>query len=198
MTGRQTERAGSASPPQPQTGVGASVDAGRLFDEHAAFLFRVVERLAGRGDHVEDVVQEVFLTVHRRRHELDGTRDLRGWLYRTASNLVRHHRRGFARRRALADKLERQDIVAEAPRPDAELDRREKTLQVRACIERLPHKQREVFVLFELEGLEGAEIAELLELPENTVWSRLHHARKRFKKAWEAAEKRRRSHATPA
>jgi RNA polymerase sigma-70 factor (ECF subfamily) len=40
--------------------------------------------------------------------------------------------------------------------------------------------QRTAFVLFEIEGYSGEEIAELEQIPVNTVWTRLHHARKRF------------------
>jgi RNA polymerase sigma-70 factor (ECF subfamily) len=41
-------------------------------------------------------------------------------------------------------------------------------------------KQRTVFVLFELEGYSGEEIAALEGAPVNTIWTRLHHARKDF------------------
>ena len=51
-------------------------------------------------------------------------------------------------------------------------------------IAKLPPKQREVFVLYELEGLEGRAIAEMVGAPTNTVWTRLHHARKRFATLW--------------
>jgi RNA polymerase sigma-70 factor, ECF subfamily len=47
----------------------------------------------------------------------------------------------------------------------------------------MPFKQREVFTLYELEELEGPEIAALLGIPINTVWTRLHHARKRFEES---------------
>ena len=57
-------------------------------------------------------------------------------------------------------------------------------------VEKLPLKQREVFVLFELEEMEGKQIAELLSIPENTVWTRLHHARARFRKLWSQLQKR--------
>jgi RNA polymerase sigma-70 factor (ECF subfamily) len=40
--------------------------------------------------------------------------------------------------------------------------------------------QRTAFVLFEIESYSGEEIAELEGIPLNTVWTRLHHARKRF------------------
>ena len=171
----------------------SGIDVGALFDAHTPFLLRVVERLAGPGPHVEDVVQEVFLTAHRKRYELDPTQNLKAWLYRVAVNLVRHHHRSFARQRALSDKARSYDVRDELSTPDSEAARLETARRVRACVERLPLAHREVFVLFELEDVEGREIAKLVGIPENTVWTRLHHARDKFRKLWTAELKRRRS-----
>ena len=40
--------------------------------------------------------------------------------------------------------------------------------------------RRTAFVLFEIEGLSGDEIARIQSIPLNTVWTRLHHARREF------------------
>jgi RNA polymerase sigma-70 factor, ECF subfamily len=49
-----------------------------------------------------------------------------------------------------------------------------------AALARLPAEQRAVLSLFALDGLGHREIAEILGVPEGTVWSRLHGARKRL------------------
>jgi RNA polymerase sigma-70 factor (ECF subfamily) len=76
-------------------------------------------------------------------------------------------------------------LLADQPEPIAadpsdELERARAAAAVRAVLDRLPFKQREVFVMYELEELDGAAIAELIGIPVGTVWTRLHHARKRF------------------
>jgi RNA polymerase sigma-70 factor (ECF subfamily) len=48
---------------------------------------------------------------------------------------------------------------------------------------KLPPKKRTVLVLFEIEGLSAKEISDVVGCPENTVWSRLHHARSEMVKA---------------
>jgi RNA polymerase sigma-70 factor (ECF subfamily) len=48
---------------------------------------------------------------------------------------------------------------------------------------KLPPKKRTVLVLFEIEGLSAKEISDVVGCPENTVWSRLHHARAEMVKA---------------
>lgn len=171
-------------PGQHQDREGA-VDIGAWFDQHGAFLLRMVQRLTGLNSQVEDVVQDVFLIAHRRRHEIPPEINIRGWLYRVAVNLVRHQKRSFARRLALQERLTTQDAVAPATTPEEDAQRQQQALLVRQCVARLPLKQREVFVLFELEGIEGQQVAQLLDIPENTVWSRLHHGRKRFRALWQ-------------
>jgi RNA polymerase sigma-70 factor (ECF subfamily) len=163
------------------------LDLGQLFDAHAPYLLRVVHRLTGRADLAEDLVQEVFLVAWKRRDELTDPSGIRTWLYRVAVNVVRHRRRSESRYGAVLDRFAR--IFHRNDRPaDEGLERFERGQRVHATIDKLTDKQREVFVLFELEELDGAEIAEILDIPLNTVWSRLRLARKAFKGHWDATE----------
>jgi len=163
----------------------ALVDVGALFDAHAAALLRLVERLTGAGGHVEDVVQDVFLVAHRRAETLAAADSPKAWLYGIAVNLCREHRKRGRRRDGLwrlwgprkTSPLQAEPTLP----PDEAAARRQLGARIRACVEALPDSQREVVVLYELEGLEGADIARLLQVPINTVWTRLHTARKRLK-----------------
>lgn len=163
------------------------VDIGALFDAHAPYLCRVVHRLTGSAAAAEDVVQEVFLVAYRRRHELEDRKGIRTWLYRVAVNHVRHGRRSHARYQKLLDGYKQHpDRDLDLDAPDDVAVRRQRGERIHAVVGKLSDKQREVFVLYELEELEGAEIAEILDLPVNTVWSRLRLARAAFRKHWSA------------
>ena len=168
---------GSSTLAVPEARPALDIDA--VYAEHGPFLARVLVRLVGDGPHVDDLLQETFLVAHRKRDTFDGRSQVRTWLYGIAARLAMRHRRGAGRwLRALglyAEQPER--VVAD---PADELERARAAAAVRAVLERLPFKQREVFVLYELEELEGAQIAEIVGIPINTVWTRLHHARKRF------------------
>jgi RNA polymerase sigma-70 factor (ECF subfamily) len=157
-----------------------ALDIDALYLEHAPFIGRVLVRLVGDGSHVDDLIQETFIIAFRKRDSFDGRSAPRTWLYGIAARLASRHRRGLGRwlraRGALAD----EPTVALPAQPDRELDRARAAAVVRGALDRLPFKQREVFVLYELEEIEGAEIAALLGVPVNTVWTRLHHGRKRF------------------
>jgi RNA polymerase sigma-70 factor, ECF subfamily len=160
-----------------------AVDIDALYAEHAPFIGRVLARLTGDGAHVDDLIQETFLVAFKKRDTYDGRAQHRTWLYGIAARLALRHRRGVGRwLRALGvlgDEPAERIVVA----PDRDLDRARASAVVHDVLSRMPFKQREVFVLYELEELDGAQIAALLDIPVNTVWTRLHHARKRFAEA---------------
>jgi RNA polymerase sigma-70 factor (ECF subfamily) len=72
------------------------------------------------------------------------------------------------------------DLPARGPNPVAELETLEKQRLLVRLLAKMSEKRRRVFVLFEVEGYRGEEIADILDVPVNTVWTRLHHARKDF------------------
>jgi RNA polymerase sigma-70 factor (ECF subfamily) len=156
------------------------LDIDALYTEHAAFLTRVLVRLVGDGPHVDDMLQETFLVAHRRRDSFDGRAAVRTWLYAIASRLAMRHRRGVGRWLRALGAYADEPAPPPGADPSRELDRARAAAIVHDVLTKLPFKQREVFVLYELEELDGAEIAGLLGIPINTVWTRLHHGRKRF------------------
>lgn len=161
-----------------------------VYDEHFAFVWRSARAL-GVPDHaVDDVAQEIFVTVHARLDDFEGRSSLRTWIYGIARNVVRAHRRA-------GKKHERGDSPNEGPvDPDSLFDPREKDPENRAAraqaarvlvalLDTLDDDKREVFVLAELEQLTVPEIADMLEEKPNTVYSRLRLAREAFAAAAE-------------
>jgi RNA polymerase sigma-70 factor, ECF subfamily len=169
-------------PPRAAAPVG-ELDIDAVYAEHAPFIARVLARLTGDGPHVDDLLQETFLVAFRKRATFDGRSATRTWLYGIAARLASRHRRGAGRWWHALAGLAAEPSATIAIGPDRELDRARAATVVRTVLDQLPFKMREVFVLYELEELEGAEIATLLEIPINTVWTRLHHGRKRFEDA---------------
>ncbi len=161
-----------------------TLDIRRLFDAHGAFIARAIERLTGGGSHVEDILQETFMIAFRLSHRFDRTKaEPVSWLYGIAANLCRQFGRGKKRRGRFVSRFAQYaELVGKVEGPERTMIREEDIQTVRRAIEKLPFKQREVFVLFELEGLEGRDIGALLNLKEGTVWTRLHYARKSFVK----------------
>ncbi len=144
---------------------------------HHAYVCRSLSYMGVASANIDDLAQDVFLVLHRRRGDFDATRDLRSWLFGIARRVAQTHQRGAARAER---KLKVVPPVEPAPAPDDVLARNEEIAMVDRFLSDLPDKLRDVFVLAEVEGQSAPQIAATLELKVNTVYSRLRLARKRF------------------
>lgn len=154
-----------------------------LFREYYPFVHRVARRLGIPDDELDDVVQRTFLVVFRKLSAFqDGA--FTTWLYRIVANVAsEHHRRRRRRRGLLARVLRRTEPAESGGRtPETELADRQARSAVDAILAEMSDKKRAVFVLYELEDLSGEQIAEIVGCKVETVWSRLHYARRDFAK----------------
>ena len=152
-------------------------------------VFALVYGIVRDAHEVEDVAQEVFLKVFTRIAAFDGRSQFYTWLYRVAVNAAKDHVKKRARRPAVA--LDEADALpSSAEGPAAGAARGEDARLVRAAIDALPLRYREVLALRELEGLSYDEIATVLGISIGTVESRLHRARARLKRRLERDTRR--------
>ncbi len=156
------------------------------FEDVYAKWFHEVSRWArafgGLDADLEDLTQEVFLVVRRKLSHFDG-KNLSGWLYRIAQRTVRDYRRRAWFRSLLRTKTERAsepESASPARDPAEQFERREAERFLSQILDQMNESRRTAFILFEIEGYSGDEIAALEGVPVNTVWTRLHHARKEF------------------
>jgi RNA polymerase sigma-70 factor, ECF subfamily len=153
-----------------------------LFRTYAGQVERWVVRLGGPGIDAEDVVQEVFLVVQRRLAEWRAEAKVTTWLYRITERVVHRQRRKQRMTRwlrGLAGDFAEQ-IPTERLTPVDELERKEASRTVYDALEGLERKQRNIVVLFEIDGLSGEEIAAVTGTKLATVWVQLHRGRARF------------------
>ena len=151
-----------------------------LYRLHAPRLFGLACRMVGRTD-AEDLLQEIFLSAHRKIRLYKGESALGTWLFRLATNLCLDHLRSRANRSAqVTDSLD-----AEEARPPVGgtgpilgvVDR----LDLERALADLPDGCREVFVLYDVEGFEHREVGAMLGISEGTSKSQLHKARMRLR-----------------
>jgi RNA polymerase sigma-70 factor (ECF subfamily) len=140
---------------------------------HVDFVWRVLARLGLPDEQLEDATQEVFVIMHRRWGTWAEGME-RGWLYGVARRIAANQHRSRQRRRR---KLAALPTPSEAPRADERLEDRHRLDALARALERLDPEQRDVFVLFEIEGLSASEVAATLDCKLNTVYSRLRRAR---------------------
>ena len=148
---------------------------GALYERLQPSLLRYLERLTGDGDLAQDVAQEAFLRLFR-RGDLKGD-DARLWIFTVATNLVRDHGRTSVRRRRL---LVAQPVRPNAPTtPDVETERSERVARVRAALNTLPERDRQLLLMRE-EGFRYQEMAEAVGVAPGSVGTLIARALKRF------------------
>ena len=150
-----------------------------LYDRYAPLVHRFASALGVPVDEREDAAQDIFIAVFRSLKHFRGEAQLSTWIYRIAA---RHAIRLGRRRRT----RETMRLTMLNEKPTVLNDPSERSTQVATLdrmLAKLPPKKRTVLVLFEIEGLSAKEISDVVGCPENTVWSRLHHARSEMVKA---------------
>jgi RNA polymerase sigma-70 factor (ECF subfamily) len=152
-----------------------------FYDEWCQSVLRWLRALGAPEADREDIAQDVFLVVGRRLHAFDG-RNAAGWLYQITKRQVRD----FRRRSWIKSIFNREhtDAVNELPDehagPAAALERKQNQRVLFALLAKMNPDRRAALVLFEVDGLSGEEVARIQGVPVNTVWKRLHVARKEF------------------
>jgi len=141
-----------------------------------------VTRFLGPGAQVADVVQEVFIQVHRSVGAFRGDAAFGTWLYRLTLNVATSHLRRTDKgepRRDLATRAHESAEAGQARGPDEEarLVARDDLRRVYEVLDTLSHDKRAAFVLYELEGRSLQDIAEITQSPIPTVAARLRRAR---------------------
>jgi RNA polymerase sigma-70 factor, ECF subfamily len=152
-------------------------------------LYRVALRLTGSPPEAEDLVQDTLVRAFRAFDRFDG-RYPRAWLL----TILRNTRSNDLRKRR-PDLLDA-EVAGQLPDGGRDGDRDatasraiagQLAPQVRDAVAALSAKHRAVLVLVDLDGLTYREAAEVLEVPEGTVMSRLHRARRRVRSQLEEA-----------
>ena len=153
----------------------------QLYERHFRSVHRTAQCLGTPPGELEDVGQEVFSHAFRSLDRFSGG-NFGHWLHRICANVVTDHHRKRRVRETFGRfwSAESAEPVAPGPGPEGEVERAQAEQHVAKILARMRPKQREVFALFELEGLSGEEIADRVGCPVNTVWTRLHHARRDF------------------
>ena len=159
----------------------------RHHDEIFAYVWRLLasDRSSDRKTEAEDLVQEVFLTAHRRGGFVPGQARATTWLAEIALRVASTARRSRRRKPTHAsDGLDRAQSGGADPSEAAAA--REALARVERALGGMDLDRRAVFVLFEIEGQGCDVIAAGLGIPVGTVYSRLHVARKEFLGAYRA------------
>ena len=169
-----------------------------LFQRHRAVVHRHLARIIRDAAAADDLTQEVFLRLWRHAGQWKGQAAFRSWLLRIATHLALNYLRTVKRRREQpmpsapsAAEDEEENLVpgwmidASTLGPDETLERSERHSLLQRLVEQLPEEKREVFRLICDAQMEIRQVAAELGIPEGTVKSRIHHARKQLARSWQ-------------
>ncbi len=150
-----------------------------LYDAWVADVARWIRALGAPASDHDDLIQQVFVVVHRRLADFD-EKNLAGWLYRITANQVRD----FRRLRWIKHILKRSiplssRLPSPGPTPLSILETKEEHVLLERLLSTLSQAQRAAFVMFEIDGYTGEEIADIQQASVNTVRARIHRARKK-------------------
>jgi RNA polymerase sigma-70 factor (ECF subfamily) len=152
-----------------------------LYRQHHEAVRAFARRYIGNASIAEDLVHDVFLAAPAAFRGYRGDSEVRTFLLSIAVNKARHHLRAASRYRRAVERLGGEPAPAPAATPDEISERRELCDELQRALDQLPDEQRVVVVLCAVEERTAKEASEIVGAPENTVRTRLFHAKRKLR-----------------
>lgn len=150
----------------------------RLYAEYAPRVFRFAFRLSRDQGKSEEVTNDVMLEVWKSAASYQRRASPSTWIFGIARHRTLNALRG--RTLYLGGGDEAAEIADGAPSPEARIDGGRLGERLQAALNRLSSEHREVIELTFVEGLTYREIAAIANCPENTIKTRMYHAKRKL------------------
>ncbi len=154
----------------------------RLYAMHGTRMKNLARNLLGNPIDAEDAVQETFLKVHRSIAGFRGQSSFVTWTYRILINTCYDARRSRLRKKEVANEDSEESPGLEPRAPGAHPTLR---MALERALATLTQHQRDVFLLYEVEGFRHSEIAGMLEMTETASKNTLFQAKKSLRQMLE-------------
>lgn len=155
-----------------------------LLARYSNKVFSLASRLTRNSEDAEEVLQDVFVTVHRKIKGFEGKSSFSSWLYRVTVNaaFMKLRKRKQDQTVPLEDIVKQSHVVSALKSPehafvDSQTIRNEMLEALESAIRKLPDDYRPVFILRDVDGLTSREVSRILDLTIPAVKSRLHRSR---------------------
>ena len=152
--------------------------AGVVWDRYAPLLRNVLRSSLGRSADVEDILQDVFIALLRGAGRLRSADSLRPYLFKIAVRRVHDEWRRRSVRRWMT--LLPSDEIVDDSTVASDTDSAHVLRALHRTLERLPARQRMVFILRHVQGFEVTEAAQLLGVSESTIKRELRRAQNKI------------------
>lgn len=153
-----------------------------LLQETARFLRPFLARRLNFGAEMDDLLQEILLSIHKARHTYDGNRPYKPWAYAIAKfRLQDYWRVHYADQ--LHHAVELSEVENELQEPVTKSDMSYESIS--GEVEKLPPRQAEILRMMHQEGYTAKEVAERIGMKESAVKVAAHRAYKLLRKKLE-------------
>jgi len=150
----------------------------RLYSLHSKRMKSIARNLLGSASDAEDAVQETFLKVQRSIGTFRAQSSFVTWTFRILINTCYDARRGRMRKKEVTNEGTEENPL---PEPKAPGSHPSLKLALERALRQLTDHQRQVFLLYEVEGFRHAEIAGMLEITETASKNTLFQAKKNLR-----------------
>lgn len=150
-----------------------------LYHHYYSRLFRFIARVTRREDLIDEIINDVMFVVWEKAATYNHQCQPSTWIFGIAFNKARQSLRNASHHAEESlDELDSDTLIFEDP--DSSLKKLEMTDWLDSALAQLSPEHRAVIELTYFQGLPYSEIALLMDCPENTVKTRMHHARKKL------------------
>lgn len=156
----------------------------QLFNQYSKSLYRFSYSYLKLNETAEDVVQEVFIKIWKRRKDIDTEKSFQSYLFTIALNVVRKHFNKLAE----SNQLKHDILVSFSDNPkklDEQEDYESLVLKLESLIEQMPERRQAIFRAKKIEGKSQKEIAEEFNISTKTVEYHIAEAMRSLKKEFE-------------
>jgi RNA polymerase sigma-70 factor (ECF subfamily) len=175
----------------------------RWLDEHGDVLYRYALARLRDPDRAEDAVQETFAAALKAREGFSGRASERTWLVGILKHkIIDIYRKRYREKETLTleGDLDTDPVVAEQfgrmggwkqkpaawANPHQALENKEFWATLKGCLDRLPGRLADAFVLREMEQIPSEEVRQILNITPTNLWAMLHRARLRLRQCLES------------
>jgi RNA polymerase sigma-70 factor (ECF subfamily) len=148
---------------------------------HRQTLLALATRMTGNSEDAKEIAQEALLRAYRSLRRFDTSRSFRNWLLQIAANAARDRGRKKIRDAEIVDRAA--DLPAGGADPERPLAVKEFKSDLMECLSVLTARERDIFILRDLEDLNIKETAEALGCSSVSVRVNLSSARRKIRDA---------------
>jgi RNA polymerase sigma-70 factor (TIGR02943 family) len=167
----------------------------KLVDTHSDFLFKYALYRTNNLSVAEDILQETFLAAVKSHKNFKGTSSERTWLISILKRKIVDYYRGLEKEKKLGgvhfDNSENNKAPVKntsfvnkdshSPDPSKAYEQKEMMKVLGQCLDQLPLRQHDAFILHEVEEIDTDAICRKLNITQSNLWVMLHRARNRLR-----------------